>query len=72
MSELSKLRIALQKLSEAEDAVLDARSAFHFSTPQYSQLDRQFEVIGDCVEILIDILHKEEVQSLYKILEMRP
>jgi hypothetical protein len=59
MSKLSDLREALEKLDEAETALLKARNAFR-SHPAYSRLDGQYEVVGDAAQIVRDILGREE------------
>lgn len=63
MSKLSVLREALEKLDAAETALLDACEAFAnqgATRGTYTELDKQYEVVGDAATTVRDILAYEE------------
>jgi hypothetical protein len=65
MTQLSVLANAIEKLEAAETAVGDARDAFDRDGKDYNTITNQFEVIGDAVYIIKNILsHIEQVKYL--------
>lgn len=72
MSErLTKLRTAIEKLDEAEKALLVAREAYSNgeryifdNSSDYKKIDAQFEVVGDARVIIEEVLNKAEEGAL--------
>lgn len=60
MSKLILLRDAIEKLDQAEDALLYACRAFRFTTIEYRRLYAQYENAGDAKEIISALLEQEE------------
>ena len=63
MSKLLVLNDAIEKLEAAENALGIARRAFTPESMEYDLLDGQFEVVGDAVGIVKEVLaHAEQDQ----------
>ena len=68
---LTLLRNAIIKLEEAEQALHEARMAYHRTETEYKTLDRLFEDAGDASKIVEHILAREEDVALHSQERMR-
>lgn len=70
MTQLTVLTNAIEKLETAEAALGDARCAFDAGSIENEQIAAQFEVVGDAVYIIKNILARiEQVKFLAAQLE---